>query len=535
MSTGTELLREHQYKDLWQRHCGFIDLSLPAFMDVQRRLLLEQLGMLKRCELGRSLMGSESPCTVDEFREQVPLTTYADYLPYLSEQWEEALPERPLLWQRTTGVSGEFEYKWSPITPRMYQEMGSVLFAILIFATSQRRGDIGFGDHEKMLYALAPPPYATGCWGRLAAEELPLDFLPSQEAAEQMPFEERLAQGLNLGLSQGMDLVFGLPSVLVALGEKISQRGQEQDIRSLLSRPRVLLRVGKAILKSKLRCRPLLPKDLWSLRGLAMAGKDSSVYRNKIREMWGKDPLDVYGCTEGLIIAMQTWDFGGMTFLPHLNFLEFIPESELYRETADPWYEPRTVLLDEVQSGERYEVVITNLLGGSFVRYRLGDIVTITALRNERLNIDIPQMTFYSRSDAIIDLAGFTRLTEDTIGKAIELAGLSCENWVARKEVQDTSILHLYLELRSNGHLDPERLKTSLHERLKQLDAPYADLELLLGLKPLQVTLLPSGTFQSYLSYQRASGADPAQRSSHHLNPSNEMMDALLGQVPILR
>ena len=535
MPTAMELFREHQYRELWQKCCGFIDLSLPAFMGIQRHLLLEQMEMLKRCELGRHLMKGAAPDSVDEFREQVPLTNYSDYIPYLSEQMEEALPAQPLLWQRTTGLSGECEYKWASITQRMYQEMGPVLFAMLIFATCRWRGDISLGEQENILYALAPPPFATGCWGHLAAQELPLSFLPPLEEAEQMPFEERLAQGVKQGLSQGIDTVFGLPSVLVALAEQIGQGGQSRDLRSLWGRPKVLLRVGKAVIKSKLARRPIWPKDLWSLRGIAMAGKDTPIYRERIRRMWGREPLDVYGCTEGLVIAMQTWDFQGMTFFPHLNFLEFIPEAELRRESTVPSYQPRTILLDEVQPGQNYEVVITNLLGGAFVRYRMGDIVTITGCRNEKLNIDIPQMTFYSRTDAIIDLAGFTRLTEKTIGQAIELAGLASENWVARKEVRDTTILHLYLESKGNGYLSPEEVKAEVHEQMKRLDAPYADLELLLGLRPLEVTLLPPGTFERYASHRRAAGADLAHRPSHHLNPSSEMIEALTGGVPVLR
>src|SRR3990172_2311826 len=103
----------------------------------------------------------------------------------------------------------------------MYQEMGPVAFGILIFATCKGRYDISFGEGEKMLYALAPPPYATGCWGRAASGELPVTFLPHLEEAETMSFEERLAAGLRQGVFQGIDLVFGMPSVLVALGEKI--------------------------------------------------------------------------------------------------------------------------------------------------------------------------------------------------------------------------------------------------------------------------------------------------------------------------
>ena len=44
--SGAELLREHRYQELWQKYCGHIDLSLQDFMNIQRRLLLEQLELL---------------------------------------------------------------------------------------------------------------------------------------------------------------------------------------------------------------------------------------------------------------------------------------------------------------------------------------------------------------------------------------------------------------------------------------------------------------------------------------------------------
>ena len=73
-----ELLRQGRYEDAWQMCCGFIDLSLEQFMAIQKRLLLEQLELLKSCELGRKVMRGALPETIEEFREQVPLTTYAD-------------------------------------------------------------------------------------------------------------------------------------------------------------------------------------------------------------------------------------------------------------------------------------------------------------------------------------------------------------------------------------------------------------------------------------------------------------------------
>jgi len=52
MSTLEELLRQGKNEEVWQKCCGFIDLSLADFMRIQKRLLLEQLELLKNCHLG---------------------------------------------------------------------------------------------------------------------------------------------------------------------------------------------------------------------------------------------------------------------------------------------------------------------------------------------------------------------------------------------------------------------------------------------------------------------------------------------------
>ncbi len=535
MTTEAELLVQGKNEELWQRCCGFIDLSLEDCMSIQRRLLLEQLELLKRCKLGKSIMRGAEPRTVEEFRRQVPLTTYADYEPFLLTKNERALPQKPMLWQHTSGRSGEYPFKWVPVTARQFKELQALLFACLAFSCCQQKGEIAYKRKDKFLYALAPPPYTTGSLIHAAPHEL-FDFLPPVKAAEGMSFEDRVQLGFKLALSEGLDLFFALSSVLVAIGERFSQRNRRIDIKPLLGNPKALSRLLKGLMKSKLARRPILPKDIWRLKGLVSTGSDGSVFREKVKEMWGRYPLDVYGGTEGIIMATQTWDYQGMTFIPHLNFLEFIPQEESLKSRADPFYQPSTLLLDEVKPGEKYELVITNFLGGPLIRYKLGDMIKITSLRNEQLNIDIPQMVFHSRVGDMIDIAGFTRLTERVIWQAIENTGLAYKEWTVRKEVREKPILHLYLELRENGYVTEEQVAESVHHELKRLDAPYADLEVFLGLRPLEVTLLPENAFQGYMSRQQAAGADLAHLKPPHINPSDGIIDCLVngtGKIPV--
>ena len=122
MTTAVELLRQGRRDEFWQRYCGFLDLGIEEFMAIQERLLLEQLQLLADCELGRKLFGGEVPLTVSEFRRVAPITTYQDYVPYLTEQREDMLPVKPVAWARTSGSTGEYAAKWCPVTPHYHSK-----------------------------------------------------------------------------------------------------------------------------------------------------------------------------------------------------------------------------------------------------------------------------------------------------------------------------------------------------------------------------------------------------------------------------
>jgi protein-S-isoprenylcysteine O-methyltransferase Ste14 len=519
------LIREGSIEEVWQRCCGFIDLSLKDFMDIQRRLLSEQLDFLKGCELGRYIMNGATPSNLEEFRESVPLTTYDDYAPYLLERREDVLPEKPALWQYTSGKSGEYPYRWAPVTARQLEETKSLIFALTFFSSCKYRNDVVIKEHDRILYGMAPPPYATGTLARIFPYQL-FNFLPPVEDAEKMSFEDRIEQGFKMALNEGLDICLALSSVALAIGDRFGQKGKTTQIRSLLKRPKVLLRLARGLLRSKLARRSLSLKDLWSIKGLITFGMDSSIYKEKLKNIWGTEPLEFHGCTEANIIATQTWDRQGMTFIPHLNLLEFIPEEEIIRARVNPGYQPATILLDDVKPG-KYELVITSFHGGPFIRYRLGHLIEITSLHNEQLNIDIPQMVFLTRVDDQIDLAGFTRLTEKIIWQSIENTGFNYKDWTVRKEVKEQPTLHLYIELIEDG-VSAQQLANSIHNELKKLDTPYSELESFTGLKPLEVTLLPSGTFSKYKSEQRQAGADLTNQQIQHINPSDAMLDTLL-------
>ena len=533
MPKAVELLRQGRDEELWQMCCGFAGLNLEQFMAIQNRLLLEQVELLGRSSLGARIMRGSKPRTVAEFRRQVPFTTYADYLPELDEKREDALPVKPASWVHTSGRSGEYPCKWIPITPAFSRELSLVMYGIGNLSSCKGWGDVSrIPEQPSLVYTVAPRPYMSGAMAAMLGHQTPVDYLPPLEESEGMSFEDRIRLGFGQTLSRELAYFFGLSLVLVTVGDRFIQSSGKVDIRPLLSRPKALFRLLKGVARSKLAGRPMLPRDLWMVRGIICGGLDSWIYRDKIKELWGRYPLDVYAGSEGGVIATQTWDYDGMTFIPNLNFLEFIPEEEHFKWQLDRSYQPETVFLAEVKAGENYEMVITNFHGGALARYRVGDMIRITALRNEKLGIDTPQMVFERRADDLLDFF-VVRLTEKTIWQAIENAGIAYEDWTAYKEPGET-VLRLFIELKDGLPASEADVAGAIYRQFMQsdnnehraalLDSDFTDA---IGFR-VEVSLLPRGAFANYTSQRQAEGADLAHLKPPHVNPPEKVISLLL-------
>ncbi len=505
-------------------------------MAIQHRLLLEQIELLRDCELGQKFMGSSLPTTIEAFREQVPLTTYTDYCPDLLEKREDGLPRKPVAWVHSPGIGGEYPFKWIPFSERYWDETELILGTTVILATCKKKGEISLNNTCRLLHSASPLIYLPDISKNEVREELGFRFIPPVSESLELSFEERLLTGYKLALAEGVDCLYGVDWLLATIGDQF-----KRDIDMLKSfrwpsQTRAIIRLLKGSIKSKLAGRPMLPKDVWSVKGITSSGTDSTIYNHKIKDIWGVHPLEVYGDAESLIIATQTWDRNDMTFIPNLNFLEFISEEEHMKWQLDHSYQPETILLDEVKAGENYELVITNFHGGAMIRYRVGDIIKITSLRNENLGIDIPQMTFVRHADDLIDI-GLMRLTEKIIWQALENTGIPYLDWTARQEIiNEKPMLHLYLELKNNYIASEKGIATAVYEQIKKLDDGFihkdlASLEGLIGFKPIAVTLLSERAFSSYSAQRKAEGTESGHLVPPHINPSDDVLSLLGAKV----
>ena len=348
----------------------------------------------------------------------------------------------------------------------------------------------------------------TGLLPLLFKDEIDIEFLPAAKEAVNLTFKERNIQGFKLGMKKGIEYFFGLGSVLYYVSQSVSSMKSTSHKslkeRLLSASPHMTLRYMMAKKKCQKENRELLPKDLFQLKGFMCAGTDNRCYKADLEKMWGVTPMEIFAGTEPTCIGCETWSREGVYFFPDACFYEFIPEDEMNKNMENPDYQPRTILWDEVVPGGIYEIVLTVFKGGAFARYRVGDVFRCTGIGSQLENNSIPRFQYIDRVPQVIDIAGFTRITERSINQAVELSRLPIEAWTAKKEFTENNrpYLHLYVELQRNSLINSAISIRILQDQLgiyfRYLDQDYEDLKKILGVDPLKITMMKCGTFAAY-------------------------------------
>jgi hypothetical protein len=253
------------------------------------------------------------------------------------------------------------------------------------------------------------------------------------------------------------------------------------------------------------------------------SGVDANIYREEIEKYWGITPFDVYVSTETMFIAMQSWTRKNMTFLPDSVFLEFLPLSEQGRVEAKG---RDALLLDQLEPGGLYEMIITQFHGMPLLRYRMGDVIRVVSIGDETAGVTLPQIEVRRKLNEAINLAGLCTLDERTLWTAIANSGLPYVDWTAFKEYDRTeTFLRLVIELK--GPLNAIEVSRLVDERLKSIDTDYRDLERYLGVNPVRTTILSRGTFARYAETRAREGAALSHLKPSHVNPTPEVLGTL--------
>lgn len=503
-------------KNTWQRYCGFLDLSLEEFTQIQGHLLREQIDLVADTVVGKELLQGRRPATVEEFRRTVPLTSYKDYAPYLNDKRDECFAKTEHVWIQTSAQGGVF--KRVPWASRFQKVQVRNIIAALILSSSPAKGEVTVTPGLKILQLLPGKPYASPYVASGLAEQLPVRFLPPLDGSGEMTFRKRIDAGLRMALTEDVDFVISITSSLLRAGNIAEDMFGRRRLPVGLTKlhPKVLSRVLLKWIGGRKR---LSPKDLWSLKGVIGWGADSDVFKARIEEQWGRPFFQLYASSEAGIAAMQESVTGAMAFLHDSVFFEFLPEDKLDDASGNS-----TVLISQVEDGKLYEPVLTSFYGMPFLRYRQGDLVRI----KRDGDTAVPRMVFHGRADDVIDLFGIARLNTKTVSKALEVSGKEHGEWCLRKEyVGDSVVLRLYIEL-GEGTTATE-MERRFHVGLKAADQHYREAVYTMACNPVRVTALPRGSFQNAASQTGKSS------NIRHMNPPESLVQELRklsGQSP---
>ncbi|CAF4468096.1 unnamed protein product [Rotaria socialis] len=268
----------------------------------------------------------------------------------------------------------------------------------------------------------------------------------------------------------------------------------------------------------------ILPR-LWpNLKFVSTAtGGSFSIYKQRIQHYCGENipliNLPLYVASEGLLGTLASIHTDEYFLFPTSVFFEFIREEDSHQT------QPKTLLLSELEPGNRYELVCTSEAG--FVRYRMGDIITCTRFLSRANDIvplpldpvevpPIPLVSITYRLGSILDVYG-EKTSEQHIMNALNRA---MDRWRERKisiDLRDftscpkldefPSRYVIFLEFMDEGNeLDHQKLlqlqdvvDTDVEQELCEVNPLYKDYRNSNRLGPIICILVESGTFAAFL------------------------------------
>jgi len=122
----------------------------------------------------------------------------------------------------------------------------------------------------------------------------------------------------------------------------------------------------------------LRPKQAWPQMAFIVTarGGTSNFYFNRFADYFGDTPIfgGIYSSSEATYAVHRDFGTDGVILAINSGFYEFVPESEWDAE------QPQTCLPHELNVGDRYRILVSTLNG--FYRYDIGDIVEVEGFYN---------------------------------------------------------------------------------------------------------------------------------------------------------
>ena len=233
----------------------------------------------------------------------------------------------------------------------------------------------------------------------------------------------------------------------------------------------------------------------------------------KIKEHLGPDiAVDQLGyvSSESTVAAQIKEGEEAYMLLPYSGFYEFIPmdgDSEAQEEVP--------VLMDQLEVGREYELIVTNLSG--FYRYRIGDVIRVTGFHNK-----CPMIVFSYRKNQLVSMYG-EKVTEAVMQSSVEKLSSESGTRIFEYSVYpdtDSDPGHYIVILESDEEIGPDRWQSysdNLNRILCEAHDSYRAKMAGKIMLPLEVRFVQPQTYALYRDMKIMDGASPNQIKPLHV------------------
>jgi hypothetical protein len=395
-----------------------------------------------------------------QFKERVPVRTYAEFEPYLERMRQGA---RDVLWPgliqffgQSSGSSGTLaQHKFLPISAQQIRWQQKAGFDVVARYLTQAGNARFLGGFSLGLF----PPSTLKAEGQvhgtnnpgLMQRHIPWPFrgrvLPTPDLRDIPDYDLKLDRMAAAYLDHDVRAVSGTTCWFSVFFDKL--------LRAAAARGRRVANVA----------------ELWpNLSVLFGGGINAEPYRAVIEKRVGRPVvlMDNYNATEGGILAVtDRLGHPGMLMLPDRGvFFEFIPTSEHGKPAA------RRLPLWEVTPGVDYSIAVTTSSG--LFAYEIGDVVQFQSVFPHR-------MEFIGRTSGVLsltqELTSFVEL-ERAMDAAVRACACSVVEFSAGAEVgvdgTGKGRYQLFVEFDQEPS-DPRRFTTAFDESLRAQNRVYRE------------------------------------------------------------
>ncbi len=251
---------------------------------------------------------------------------------------------------------------------------------------------------------------------------------------------------------------------------------------------------------------PIAPR-IWPRLTYAygMVGSNLKVYVEKLRRSIGEDvPIHNmgYAAAEGFFAMPTELNVHDGVLIPYGIFFEFIPVNDDIEEDENET--PKTLLLNEVEVGKKYELVVTNSSG--LYRYRMEDIVQVTRMHNET-----PVIEFLYRKNLSMNVANektTTAMVDHSAKRTFERANAEFVGYSFYPDFSSNPPRYcLFTEIK--GDVSEEKRQEMidiLDEELKEVNEKYYKYRRWGMLNRPEILILKPNTYWDYRENLRAQG-----------------------------